>query len=184
MPLSAPAERSPVHRRVIDMQAYARTDGSYDVEAHLMDRKPYPFQRRGSPNLIPAGEPLHDLWIRMTVDADYVVRAIEVASDVTPHVICKETQTTLQVMVGEPLAGGWSSKVRERLKGAASCTHLKEMLLPLATTALQGMRGVDPRRLSEQSSDATAEKTIDSCYAYGRSTEVVKMLWPQHHRPR
>jgi hypothetical protein len=119
-----------VHRRIIDMEAYAREDGLYDVEAHLVDTKPFEFVRLSAPRPLAAGEPLHDLWIRMTVDDNYEVRAIEAASDVTPHGICKEAETTLSVLVGERLVRGWSAKVKERLRGAASCTHLIEVLIP------------------------------------------------------
>jgi Protein of unknown function (DUF2889) len=182
MPLSQPVARLEVHHRIIDMHAYAREDGLYDIEAHLVDTKPFDFVRLSSPHPVPAGTALHDLWIRMTVDSDYTVQAIEAASDITPHGICKEAENTLSVLVGERLVRGWSAKVKERLRGAASCTHLMEMLIPLATTALQGIRGADPKRL-EKSSGPDAEVKLDSCYAYGRSRDVVRRLWPQHYCP-
>ena len=177
MPLSPPAQRREVHHRIIDMHAFERGDGMFDVEAHLVDRKPFVFVRPSSSTPIPAGQPLHDLWIRLTVDTAFVVRAIEAKSDVTPWALCKEAEATLQVLVGEPVARGWSAKVKERLRGAASCTHLMEMLVTMGTTALQGIRGSDPKRR------LTAEGKIDSCYSYGRHRSVVQMLWPEHHRP-
>jgi hypothetical protein len=182
MPLSTPAARRDIHHRVIDMKAYAREDGLYDVEARLVDTKPFPFQRPSSPDPIPAGQPLHDIWLRLTVDGEFVVRAIEAASDVTPWSICKQAEGTLQVLVGEKLARGWSAKVKERLRGAASCTHLMEMLIPMATTGLQGIRALQlDRYLHAEGEDGPLK--IDSCYAYGRSREVVQKLWPLHYRP-
>jgi hypothetical protein len=181
MPLSSPAARRKIHRRLIDMQAYAREDGLFDVEAHLVDTKPFDFERIGGAQPVPTGEPLHDLWVRLTVDAAYVVRAIEASSDVTPYAICRDAEATLSVLVGEPIARGWSAKVKERLRGAASCTHLMEMLLPLATTALQGIRGVDPRRL-EKVIGPGSEIALDSCYAFGRQREVVRRFWPQYYQ--
>jgi len=161
------------------MQTYAREDGLYDVEARLVDRKPFPFRRMSSPEPLPAGQALHDLWIRMTVDEDCVVRDIVAASDTTPWQLCKEATSTLRVLIGERIARGWSVKVKERLRGAASCTHLMEMLLPMATTALQGIRGMRPESSRIAGTDVPHEK-IDSCFAYGRDRQVVKMLWPQH----
>ncbi len=182
MPLSLPAARREVHHRVIDMKTYAREDGLFDVEAHLVDTKPFDFVPLALPKPVLAGEALHDLWIRLTVDGGYVVRAIEASSDVTPYAVCKGAQETLSVLVGEPLARGWSAKVKERLKGSASCTHLMEMLIPMATTALQGMWGADPARLQAMSG-VDGERKIDSCYAYSRQREVVKMYWPRHYVP-
>ena len=182
MPLPTPTARRDIHRRVIDMQAYARDDGLYDVEAHLVDTKPFEFESLGRPLPVLPGQALHDLWVRLTVDGDYVVRDICAASDITPYAVCKEAETTLRVLIGERLARGWSATVKQRLRGAASCTHLMEMLIPLATTGLQGIRGLQLERYMNVEG-AEGPLKIDSCYAYGRSREVVQKLWPLHYRP-
>ncbi|MBH1964843.1 MAG: DUF2889 domain-containing protein [Comamonadaceae bacterium] len=182
MPLTAPVTRREVHHRVIDMKTYARDDGLFDVEAHLVDTKPFDFSPLVVPKHVAAGEPIHDLWIRLTVDGDYVVRAIEASSDVTPYDICKGAEDTLSVLIGEPLARGWSAKVKERLRGSASCTHLMEMLIPLATTGLQGIWGSDATRFKTLVADGGATK-VDSCYAYSRHRAVVKMHWPDRYVP-
>lgn len=181
MPLSEASERREIHHRVIDMKAYARTDGLYEVEARLVDRKPFAFQRLSNPEPIAPGEPLHDLSIRLTLDERCVVQKIEASSDVTPHTICKGAESTLQVLVGERIAKGWSQKVKERLRGAASCTHLMEMLLPIATTALQGIYGAKRER-GETIAPEEVPAKIDSCFAYAAHREVVQQLWPQHYR--
>jgi hypothetical protein len=174
MPLPEPTRRRKIHHRVIDMQAYAREDGLYDVEGRVVDSKPYDFVRPSAPDTVAAGAALHDIWIRLTLDNDYVVRDIVAASDTTPWAICKEAEATLKVLVGERVARGWSSVVKERLRGAASCTHLMEMLIPLATAAFQAMRPLQRRvpQLAQQ---------VDSCYAFGRDREIVQRIWLQLH---
>lgn len=181
MPLSDFVTRREIHHRVIDMRAYAREDGLYDIEARLVDRKPFAFKRFSSPDPLPAGEPLHDLWIRLTVDDQFVVRHIEAASDATPFGVCKEAESTLTVLIGERIASGWAKRVKELLRGAASCTHLMEMLIPMATTALQGIRAQHTERNGALGANGVPNK-IDSCYAYGQQREVVMRLWPQHYR--
>jgi hypothetical protein len=183
MPLSQPVARRGIHHRIIDMTTCMREDGLYDVEAHLVDRKPFVFKRIGVPQPVPAGQPLHDLWLRLTVDQALVVRGVEASSDVTPYGICKEAESTLAVLVGERIGRGWASMVKDRLRGAASCTHLMEMLIPLATTALQGIRGLRSERERVEIGAEERLLKIDSCYAYGRQREVVKRLWPEHYRP-
>ncbi|WP_310733309.1 DUF2889 domain-containing protein [Ideonella azotifigens] len=177
MPLTLPAPRREVHHRAIDMRAFARDDGLFDVEARLVDRKPFPFLRASSPEPVPAGDPLHDLWVRITLDSEFVVRDIEASSDATPWRLCREAEGTLKVLIGEKVARGWSAKVKERLRGAAGCTHLMEMLVTLGTTALQGIRGADPERA------LAAPWKMDSCYAYGRERAVAKILWPEQAGP-
>jgi Protein of unknown function (DUF2889) len=85
MPLSTPSPRREAHHRIVDMRAFARDDGLFDVEAHLVDRKPFAFHRIAAPAPTPAGQALHDLWVHLTVDRQNVVRAVEAASDVTPY---------------------------------------------------------------------------------------------------
>jgi len=58
-----------------------------------------------------------------------------------------------------------------------------EMLIPLATTALQGIRGLMPRNERVDAPYEVIERKINSCYAYGREREVVLKLWPDHVRP-
>ncbi len=183
MALSDPGARRELHHRVIDMRAYMRGDGLFDVEAHLVDRKPFQFIRITEPEPTAAGQALHDLWLRVTVDANFEVKNIEAASLVTPFGICKEAEETLSVLVGERIGRGWSATVKERLRGVASCTHLMEMLIPLATTAIQGIRALTTDR-SAAAVDAKGEPVrIDSCYAYSRDRAAVQRLWPAHYRP-
>lgn len=184
MPLSPPTARRSIHRRVIDMEAYARDDGLFEVESRLVDTKPFPFLRVSSPAPVPADQPLHDLSIRVTLDADHVIRAIEASSDVTPFPLCRQAEATLSVLVGEKIARGWSALVKQRLRGTAGCTHLMEMLLPLATTALAGIKGADPDRYEKEQSGPGAEAMVDSCFAYSREREVIQQYWPQFYRPR
>lgn len=162
------------------MKVHARDDGLYDVESHLLDTKPLPFRRFGRTDDWPAGKALHDLNVRLTVDDKFVVRAAEAASDVTPFDICRGAESTLAVLVGEKIARGWSARVKELLRGAASCTHLMEMLIPMGTAALQGIRGIKEREVTLDA-DGVPHK-VDSCYAFGREREIVLKFWPQHFR--
>lgn len=181
MPLPLSSPRREIHHRSIDMWAYARDDGLYEVEARLIDTKPFPFERLGSPVPVPPGQHLHDLWVRLTVSADYVVQAVEASSDATPYGVCKEAEATLQVLVGERIVKGWSTTVKSRLRGVASCTHLMEMLIPLGTTAFQGIRGVVPRQ-DRIDTPGKVPAQINSCYAYRSEGAVVMRLWPEHAR--
>ena len=181
MPLSEPSERRDIHERTIAVKVFARHDGLYDVEAHMVDRKPFLIWREQRDEPTAAGEPLHDLRIRVTLDDARVVRRIEAAADATPFDLCKEAEATLSVLVGERIASGWSSIVKSRLRGSASCTHLMEMLITLATPALQGVRGL-ARAHKIVTDDKAVVAKLDSCYAYSRERSVVKMHWPRHYR--
>src|SRR5689334_11043537 len=107
MPLSAPVERSPAHHRRVDCRGYRRADGLWDIEGHIVDTKPEDFQLRAEPRLIPAGEPLHGMWVRITVDDDLVVQAVEAAMDHAPTGVCPGAVAPMQDLVGLRIAAGW-----------------------------------------------------------------------------
>ena len=68
LPLAAP-DRQLRHRRRIDVQIYARGNGLWEVDAQLDDVKARDFQMRGE--LRAAGEPIHDMRLRIIVDEQF-----------------------------------------------------------------------------------------------------------------
>ena len=74
MPLSPPAERQHIHTRRVTCQGFRRADGLWDIEGHITDVKTYPFANdyRGT---IEPGDPIHDMWIRLTLDDSFEVKA-------------------------------------------------------------------------------------------------------------
>jgi hypothetical protein len=175
MPLPLSTPRTEMHVRMLEMRGFRRDDGLYDIEGHLVDRKSQPLDI--DTRHYAAGVPVHDMWVRLVVDEDLVVHDIVASSDVTPHGVCREATETLRVMVGERIASGWSNKVKERLGGKASCTHLMEMLMPLATTAYQTLTHVRVSRPDKLDRNGRPVK-VDSCYAFASEREVVKRRWP------
>ncbi|MEO7728018.1 MAG: DUF2889 domain-containing protein, partial [Burkholderiales bacterium] len=65
--LAAPAPRTHVHTRDVQYRGYRRVDGLWDIEAELTDTKTY-RQERPDRGVMPAGEPVHGMVIRLTVD--------------------------------------------------------------------------------------------------------------------
>jgi len=64
--------------------------------------------------------------------------------------------------------------------GGFTCTHLREILLPLASAAFQSMTPYgDPDAVDSQGRSTL----IDSCHAYGASRKIVLRRWPDFHRP-
>jgi hypothetical protein len=57
-----------------------------------------------------------------------------------------------------------------------------EMLIPLATTTLQGINGASREGQTAVDSSKIPVK-LDSCYTYARQRGVVQRFWPQHYQP-
>src|SRR5581483_2991 len=113
---------------------------------------------------IPAGEPVHDMWLRLTLDDKLKVHDVEAAVDRSPYPPCPHAVASLAVLKGHSIAPGWSLLVKKLLGGAKSCTHLMELLMPIATTAYQTM--APHRRAAAAPVPGQRPGKIDSCYAY------------------
>jgi hypothetical protein len=137
--LSSPKPRSPLHTREISFEGFAREDGLWDIEAHLKDTKSHPFTT-GSKTWVP-GEPIHDMWIRVTVDRELVIRDIEVAMDSHPHAECPEVIPPMDALIGARMGKGWRKTIESHLGGIKGCTHLRELLNNVATAAYQSIPG-------------------------------------------
>jgi len=172
-----------LHFRRIDMRGWRRSDGLFELEGRVTDRKPYDFEPWRGGKHVPAGEPIHDMGVRLVFDQELCIHGVETFTEAAPYGECPEGGRALQSLIGLRMTSGWSKEVRSRLGGARSCTHLMELLIPMATTAFQSLSQVNRGRAERV--DATGRPLkIDSCYAYGAERELVRVHWPQFYRPK
>lgn len=178
MALTRPVPRDHIHSREIRCRGYRRRDGLWDVEGFLEDTKTYSFDNHDREG-INAGEPIHRMFIRLTVDDELTVRAAEAATGAAPFAICGNVASVFDTLVGLRIGPGWRRAVRHRMAGVHGCTHLTDLLLgPVTTTVIQT---VAPARSKRQGIGADGGKPamIDSCHAFGAAGPIVKRQWPE-----
>ena len=169
--------REELHFRRIDMRGWRRSDGLYEVEGRVTDRKPYAFKAPNGPKVVPANEPIHDMGVKLVFDENMLVHDVVAFTDSAPYQDCYAAGQTLEVLKGVRIASGWSGEVHRRLGGEKSCTHLMQILIPLATTAFQTVTMVQLARPDVFDANGKPVK-VDSCYAYAANREVVMRKWP------
>jgi hypothetical protein len=123
MPLPTPVARNEVHGRRIDVRGFRRADGLFDIEARMIDTKT--FELTLETGVLPPGEALHDMSIRLTVDEDFTVTDVVASTDASPFLICRDATGTLQSIKGLRVGAGWSAAIRERLGGRNGCTDVR-----------------------------------------------------------
>ena len=69
-----------------------------------------------------AGDPIHHMRIRVTVDTQLVVQAIEASLEAHPVQGCPGALAGMQRMVGCSMARGWRKAIDTQLAGIAGCT--------------------------------------------------------------
>ena len=173
MPLPEPRRpREPLHRRSIEIRGYKRDDGLFEVEGHLVDTKDFDFKLAAG--IRPKGEPIHEMWLRITVDRNLVIVEAEAATDAMPYAgECATITPDYRKLVGLAIRPGYTQKVKELFGGTRGCTHITELAGSLATAAFQTLAG--------QRVQAPDKKPfqLDKCHALATSSAAVGRYYPK-----
>ena len=169
--LSPPVPREAVHRRQVNCNGFVRSDGLYDIEAELTDHKTYAFPSdfRGTvtPDL-----PVHHMILRITINKERVIQYAEAITITGPYAICPNANAVFHNLVGVQISPGWRRKVQAAIGGRHGCTHITELLNPVATIAYQTLYGEEARRkrqrgpMTDQDKRSSRAELANSCVGY------------------
>ncbi len=171
MGLSQPVARQPSHLRRITCQGFAREDGLLDIEGELIDTKHYDFPS-STHGIISAGSPVHHMQVRITVTFELQIVAAEAVTINGPYAICPKGAENISGLVGLQIGPGWKRRVQAAIGGPKGCTHITELMGPMATTAFQTLYGEKARAKrnmgadQKQQIDTPLPSLADSCIAY------------------
>jgi hypothetical protein len=176
MPLPPPTSpRQSLHRREITLCGYKRDDGLFDIEGHLYDVKDVDFNVASG--LRKAGDPVHSMWLRITVDQTLNIVDAAAASDAMPYVgYCDTIAPDYRKLIGLAIRPGFSNRVRALLGGTSGCTHITELVGSLATTAFQTIAGQGVMK-----PDAKPYQ-LDRCHALRTDGPAVARYYPKWYR--
>jgi len=178
MPLPAPdCARKAAHQRSITIQAHARTDGLWDIEGHLTDAWPEPVPMAGG--MLPAGEPMHSMWLRLTVDRTATIVAAKAVTDAGPYgKACGAIAPDYGQLVGLRVARGYRDAIRKLFGRTAGCTHINELAGAMGSAVLQALWG----ELTEGADEKPF--SIDGCHGLKSSSPQVAQFFPRWYRPQ
>lgn len=181
MPLSPSVSRRALrHTRAIQVAAFARDDGLWDIEAHITDIKTRDIQL--ATGLRPANTPVHDLWLRLTIDTRLTIVDAEAVSDAVPYPgFCDTIGPAYKKLIGLNLLQGFRQQLKERLGGIQGCTHLTELAQVLPTAAIQAFAGDVFNTRDGAGSDAqdTQPFQLDRCQALRTDGAAVARYYPR-----
>jgi len=166
------------HTRAIDIQAFAREDGLWDLDAHITDIKSIDTVLASGPRK--GGQPLHDLWLRVTVDHQLTIVDAEASSDAVPYPgHCDTIGPAYKALIGLNLMKGFRQALKDRLAGEKGCTHLTELAQVLPTAAMQAYAN-DVWPVNELSSNTTHKPfQLDKCHALRTDGGAVAEFYPR-----
>ena len=177
MPLSSPALRERLHLRTVVYEGFQRRDGLFDIEGHLTDVKDHAITLLSGVRR--AGDAIHDMWVRVTIDRDYTIQDIEAQTDAMPYPGgCDSVAPDYRALIGANLLHGFRKRLHDTLGHVRGCTHLTEMLNSLPTAAVQTFAGLKQR---EDEGDHKPFQ-LDRCHALETSSETVRRYYPRWYR--
>src|SRR5881394_1539484 len=107
-------ERELTHTRRVRFEGYKRADGLWDIEAHLSDVKNHDYRLKTGVRR--AGQPIHEMWLRVTVDRRLNIVDALASSDVVPYPGgCESAAPAYRGLIGLNLVFGFRKKAKELL---------------------------------------------------------------------
>lgn len=181
MPLPLPQPRKHLHHRQVSYDGFLREDGLWDIEAQMTDTKAYAMVS-AEKGPMPAGTPVHDMLIRVTVDDELTIHEISAVMDSRPFAECPQAQQPMQKMVGVTMGPGWRHAIEKALGGIQGCTHLRELLYNMATAAYQTIPVYKAHRGNHMSIpvdvDGQPPRHLGKCLAWDFNGPVVQRHYP------
>lgn len=170
-----------IHVRRITCTAYERTDGLWDIEGSLTDTKPMgaTLIERGE---IPPDEAVHEMMVRLTIDQTLTIQRSVAVTIHSPYAICGAINDAYGHLAGIRIGPGFTQTVKRMFRGIAGCSHLTELLPPIATTALQALWGnsirVGDDKILSGSDSKSTPSPVDGCHALRRDGDIIKRYFP------
>ncbi|HUY64400.1 MAG TPA: DUF2889 domain-containing protein [Acidimicrobiales bacterium] len=120
----------PVHRRVIEFEAFERGDALV-VTGRLRDERPW---AGGGPGV----EHVHDMRLEIALRKDdLTITDARAVMDRYPHAECPGITAAFEALVGLSVARGYTRAVQDRFGGALGCTHLEQLARTMGPVVVQ-----------------------------------------------
>lgn len=171
------AARRQIHLRRITCEAFERDDGLLDIEGLLIDTKPATVHLVTGRRL-DAGAPIHQMRVRITVDQDRWIVAASAYSEAHPHQECEEVEAAYRKLVGLRVGPGFTRQVKQLFRGEAGCTHITELIPPMATTLFQVLWADG----DFAGSDPAAFSPVGACHGLRQGGEVALIYFPAQRK--
>ena len=147
----------------------------FDIEGHLHDTKDVDFKVASGQRQ--AGDSLHSMWLRITIDRTMTIVDAEASTDAMPYLgYCDQVTSDYKKLIGLALRPGFSGRVKQLLGGTHGCTHITDLIGIVATTAFQTIAGQGLQ------TPGTKPYQLDRCHALALTAPAVARYYPEWYR--
>ena len=127
---------------------------------------------------MPAGQAMHSMWLRFTVDRTATIVSALAATDAGPYgAACGTVAPDYSQLAGVRVGRGYRDAIRKLFGRTAGCTHMNELAGVMGSAVMQALWEVMTQDSDER------PYAIDGCHALKASGEQVKQFFPKWYRP-
>ena len=175
-------EKILLHKREVSSKGYIRSDGMFDIEGNITDKKSYDIPKSDG-TILKEGDPLHKMVVKITLDINMTITDVSAETLSAPYEICTGANFKIKNLIGEEIGPGWKNKVNKIIGNSEGCTHVRELLVSLATVAFQtiyGEKSIQTREaLSKNKPNPFPGKNgipalLNTCFAFDERSEVTE----------
>jgi len=128
--------------------------------------------------MLPPGQPMHSMRLRLTLDHTATIVAAQAATDAGPYgEACGAIAPDYSQLVGVRVSRGYRDAIRRLFGRTAGCTHMNELAGVMGSAALQAMWEVMSQDPEEK------PFSIDGCHALKASSPQVAQFFPRWYKP-
>jgi hypothetical protein len=180
MPLAQSlVQRQRTHTRRIVVEGWKRDDGRWDIEGRLSDIKDHDYPLASGVRR--QGEPVHDMWVRVTIDRDFNIVDADASVEAAPYMGgCDRIGSSYRRLVGLNLVRGFRRCVAAMFESVKGCSHLTELLNSLPTAAIQTM--ASEMSDTEGATPGSKPWQLDRCHALESTSDTVRRYYPRWYR--
>jgi hypothetical protein len=178
--------RRHVHTRSIRVDAFARDDGLWDLEAALTDVKHRDFPL--ATGVRKAGDPVHEMVLTVTIDTRLTIVAAHAESRRVPYPgHCDSIGGDYAKLVGLNLLQDFRRHLHARLGGIHGCSHITELAGVLPTAAVQAFADevFKTRDTAYEGHDDDRKPwQLDRCHALRTDGPAVARFYPRWYHAK
>lgn len=180
MPLPPPTTpRVLKHTRTVQVQFFYRNDELWDIDARFTDVKTHELLLTSI--VIPAKRPLHDLLLRLTINAQGTIVDAHVAFDEVPFEgYCENIHSRYKQLIGLNVLHHFRHEMKDRFTGTNGCTHMNELAEAVPSVAMQVfVFGEEEARVKAAFQKANDKPFhLDKCHCMDTTGPAVEKFYP------
>ena len=177
-------ENKLIHQRDIKINCYETAQGTLMIEGILSDERMFPFLLYSSKKRCDAGF-VHKIVVTMTLSIpDLEIINIESQMPVVPLPECTEIRDSVKRLLGKRIAGGFTNEVKKMLGRTQGCLHMTNLILAMASAAVQGAWSYYSRiREGGESKKPSTDNSIivNSCWLWRDDGPLMERLRQTQH---